>query len=178
MATNAVLRAFVAGGAIADPATTGDTPPVRATFIPLPSLRTKAGIDGDGGLQLLVLPLLGAFMAPSLLSLLIEEKQSGLFFAMRMQGVTLPAYWAGMYAYCMVVLGLIDAVIVGFAYLVGLATFKAVHVLISAIYFLCFSHAMTGFVFLASGLFRNKRVVSVVAVRAPRVPARVVATPC
>lgn len=169
--TNGVLRLFLKSGRVTAPGHISP-PLVRGTYRPYPVLSEYAAVPQNAlGLQLLVLPLLGSFMVPSLLGFLSEEKQSGLFFMMRMQGLSLAAYWVGTYLYCMAVLLALDALLIGFGVLVGLTTFTHVNLGISAILFFTFSHSMAGFIALGSGLLGNSRVVSVLSVRGGRAQA-------
>lgn len=176
--TNGLLRAFLEAGTVKVPGHTSP-PLVRGMYKPYPVLEEYAAVPKDAlGLQLLVLPLLGSFMVPSLLGFLSEEKQSGLFFMMRMQGLSLGAYWIGTYLYCMVVLLALDALLIGFGFLVGLTTFTHVNLGISALLFFCFSHSMVGFIALGSGLLGNSRVVSVLSVRGRTAAGRGAGSPC
>jgi ABC-type multidrug transport system ATPase subunit len=139
----------------------------------LPNGTTVEVVDGHRRLQgeniemAAISPTMFMFCMATMLHLpkfvyqLIEEKQQRLYHSMRLQGMSLFAYWLGVYVYDFILYGSFATVFVGLGYSFKVERFMHANAVRYILALLVFGHSQIGMAVFASSIVRSPKLATV-----------------
>ena len=98
---------------------------------------------------------------PKFVYQLIEEKQQRLYHSMRLQGLSLVAYWLGVYVYDFLLYGSFATVFIGLGYIFKIERFMHANAIRWILASLVFGHSQIGMAVFASSIVRSPKLATV-----------------
>lgn len=130
-------------------------------------------VDGHRRLQTvdpeltLVSPVMFMFCMATMLHMpkfvyqLIEEKQQRLYHSMRLQGLSMLAYWLGVYVYDFLLYGSFAAVFIGLGYIFKIERFMHANAIRFVLAATVFGHSQIGMAVFASSIVRSPKLATI-----------------
>lgn len=100
---------------------------------------------------------------PKFVYVLIEEKQQRLYHSLRLQGMSLIAYWLGVYVYDFLIYGSFATVFIGLGYVFKVERFMHANALRYIGAAVVFGHSQIGFAVFASSIIRSPKLATVLS---------------